>query len=143
MKRGMGAVLLLVLLSPATWGATHWYRYQGTFSWNWRSVTGEINRDSAEFYVLLCYETTPGSISIEGPGGVVYMSGEFDRETTKLQFRASEPSGQGAGVGRGTFNAAGTTLNLQGSTFSRAPGARSYFGQIHFRGAYLDYITKP
>jgi hypothetical protein len=143
MKRGMVAVLFLVLLSPATWGVTHWYRYQGTMTWNWRRITGEPGHDSEDVYVLLCYETTPESISFENLNGGVYWSGEFDRAETKFHFRGSGQGGKESLVGRGSFNAKGTTFNLQGSTFYRVPFDPSYFGQLRFRGTYLDYITKP
>ena len=144
MKRGMLAVLFLVLLCSAAWGEV-WYRYQGTFSVNLYRIAGETERWSAEFYVLLCYQTTPWSISFERVGGGSYFSGEFDQEGRKLQFRASRPGGEETGVGRGSFNAKATTLNLQGSSFYRGAGvgARSSFLQHRFRGKFVDIIVRP
>jgi hypothetical protein len=128
MKRGMSVVLLVLLVSSAAWGAD-WYRYRGTLSGNLRSVTDETSRFSEEFYVLLCYDTTPWSISVESLVGGVWWSGEFDKEGRKLQFRLSSPGGQSTVVGRGSFNAKETTLNLQGWGFYRPPGGRSQFAQ--------------
>jgi hypothetical protein len=142
MKRGMLAVLFLALLSSVTWGAD-WYRYQGTLSENWRSVTGESSRGTNEMYVLLCYDTTPWSISVEDLSGNVDLSGEFDKEGTKLQFRASGLGGIQTVVGRGAFNARETTLNLQGWAFFRMFPARSAFAQYRYRGAFVDIITRP
>jgi hypothetical protein len=137
----MLAVLFLVLLTSLTWG-TDWYRYQGTISWNWRTVTGQTERYSQDLEVLLCYDTTPWSISVEHPVGNVWWSGEFDKEGTKLQFRASSLSGVETVVGRGAFNARETTLNLQGSAFFRSLPNRSQFGQYRFRGAFVDIISR-
>ena len=142
MKRGMVAVVFLVLLTSAAWGAD-WYRYQGTLSWNFRQVTGETDRGSRELYVLLCYDTTPWSISVEDLNSNVYFSGEFDQEGTKLQFRASMPNGNETVVGRGSSNAKATTLNLQAWSFFRAPASRSGFGQLRFRGKFVDTIWRP
>jgi hypothetical protein len=142
MRRGMLAVLFLVLLTSLAWGAD-WYRFQGTLSVNLRTMTGEPLRDSGQSYVLLCYDTTPWSISVEDPGGFVYFSGEFDKEGTKLQFRAvGGGGGQETVVGRGSFNAKETTLNLQGWAFHRWPGDRSWFGQYRFRGQFVDIISR-
>jgi hypothetical protein len=147
-KRGMLAVLFLVLLTSLTSGAD-WYRYQGTVSWNCRIVTGETVRGSQEAYVLVSYNTTPWSISIEALQGDVWYSGEFDQEGTKLQFRASGLGGTLTLVGRGSFNAKATTLNLQGWAFylfppsNWFPGYRSWFTQYRFRGAFVDIITRP
>jgi hypothetical protein len=140
MKRGMVAVLLLVLLTSLAWG-TDWYRYQGTLSRNWRAITGETSRYSWEAYVLLS-DTTPQSISFETLDGEEFFSGEFDQEGTKLQFRASSLGGNFTLVGRGSFNARETTLNLQSWAFWRAPGARSLFGQYRFRGEFVDIISR-
>ena len=141
MKRGMLAGLFLVLLTSLAWGAD-WYRFQGTMSWNWRTVTGQTERYSQDLDVLLCYDTTPGSISVEHPVGNVWCSGEFDREGTKLQFRASSASGGETLIGRGSFNAKETTLNLQGSAFLRNLPNRSQFGQYVFRGKFVDIISR-
>jgi hypothetical protein len=138
----MLAVLFLVLLTSLAWGAD-WNRYRGTLSGNWRSVTGETGRFSDEFYVLLCYDTTPWSISVESLVGGVWWSGEFDKEGRKLQFRLSSPGGQSTVVGRGSFNAKETTLNLQGWGFYRLGGGRSQFAQYRFRGAFVDTIWRP
>ena len=142
MKRGMSVVLLVLLVSSAAWGAD-WNRYRGTLSWNSRWVTGEAYRESDGFYVLLCYDTTPWSISVESLVGGVWWSGEFDQEARKLQFRLSGAGGQSTVVGRGSFNAKETTLNLQGWGFYRPPGGRSQFAQYRFRGAFVDTIWRP
>ena len=141
MKRGMLAGLFLVLLTSLAWGAD-WYRFQGTISWNWRKVTGQTERYSQDLDVLLCYDTTPWSISVEAPNGAVWCSGEFDKEETKLQFRASGSGGNETVVGRGSFNAKETTLNLQAWSFLRWAGYRSRLNQYQFRGKYLDKITR-
>jgi hypothetical protein len=135
----MVAVLFLVLLTSVTWGAD-WYLYYGTLSQNWRAITGQTDRFPEEVYVMLSYDTTPWSISVESPGGIVLWSGEFDREGTKVQFRAS--GGGETIVGRGSFNARVTTLNLQGWAFVRDPGGRSWFGQLRFRGEFVDIISR-
>jgi hypothetical protein len=141
MKRGMLAVLFLVLLTSLAWGAD-WYRYEGTLSWNLRQVTGETDRDSMPYRVSLCYDTTPWSISVNDLTGWEWFSGEFDLEGTKLQFRGATPSGAGTFVGRASFNAKATSLNLQGWEFYRS-GGRSQFGQIQFRGKFLDIALNP
>jgi hypothetical protein len=141
MKRGMSVVLLVLLVSSAAWGAD-WYRYRGTLSENWRGVTGDVMRYPAEAYVLFSYDTTPWSISIEDLNGNVWFSGEFDQYGQKLQFRASRPAGEETFVGRGSFNAKLTTLNLQGWSFLRWPLGRSSFGQHRFRGQFVDIISR-
>jgi hypothetical protein len=158
MKRGMLAVLLLVLSAGAVWGAD-WYRYRGTLSlmsWDLGNVTGEpgryqnASRGSMEVDVLLCYDSTPyqrGSILFEPVSSDYDMiwnsaQGEFGQVKTKLQFRASSASGVETVVGRGSFNAKETTLNLQGSAFFRSLPNRSQFGQYLFRGKFVDIISR-
>jgi len=141
MKRGVSAVLFLVLLTSLAWGAD-WHRYQGTLSLSQRQVTGETGRDSLDVYVLLCYDTTPWSISVESPAGGIMFSGEFDKEGTKLQFRASGFGGELTILGRGSFNAKEATLNLQGWAFKRSPGYRAQSGQQRFRGWFVDIISR-
>ena len=146
MKRGMLAVLLLVLMVSSAWGVEHWYRYQGTLSGNWRWVTGESFRGSQEYDVLVCYETTPWSISLQVKDtDIVVWSGELDKEKTKLYFWASSVAADQKVVGRGSFNAKYTALNLQGHSFYRsvAPGSRACFVQYRFRGQFVDVVTKP
>jgi hypothetical protein len=100
-----------------------------------------VARGSIEAEVLLCYDTTPWSISFESLGGAVWWSGESDQEGTKLLFRVSAPSGEETVVGRGSFNAAETNLNLQSWAFYRM-GGRSTFMQYRIRGKFLDKITR-
>jgi hypothetical protein len=109
----MLALLFLVLLTCAAWGA-NWYRYEGTLSDRYSQVTGGSYGDSVDVYVLLCYETSPWTISVEYKTGGVFVSGEFDKAGKKVQFRASGFEGQEIMVGQGAFNAKGTNLNLQG-----------------------------
>jgi len=141
MRRAMVVMLFLVLLTSAA-GAAWWDRYQGTMTWSSHLITNRPGRISDEFYVLLCYSTTPWSIRIEQVGGGWLFSGEFDKEGKTLQFRASELAGETV-VGHGSFNATETALNFQGWGFVRVLPGRSFFKQYRFRGRYVNTIWRP
>jgi len=141
MKRGMVAVVFLLLLTSAA-SADWWVRYHGTLSENWRAITGETVRGSSEVDVLLCVDTAPWRISIEAPLGNVLYAGQFDQEGRRLQFQAFNNVWSTL-LGRGSFNANNTTLNLQGSGTWFPAGTRSWFGQSRFRGAFVDIIWRP
>jgi hypothetical protein len=142
MKRGMVAVLLLVLLTSLTGGSEWVKQYQGTWSWNLRDVTGQHWIDSVDqLYVTLWYDTTPFLMQVRDAYGNLWYTGQFDREGTKINFRLSNPQGGGptyAVVGTGVLSTSGFILILRGSGFWWDPSTRGFFGQYRFRGEHID-----
>jgi hypothetical protein len=146
MKRGMVAVLLVVLLASTTWATQHWYRYQGAMSMNTRGITGQTGRKTWDVDVLIRYETTPHQISFQAKDSdFVYWSGDCDVEGTKLYLRAEGNFGEETFVGRGSFNAKQTSLNLQAQSYYQwfTPGSRASSIQYRFRGQFVNIVTKP